>query len=366
MTAKRAEPRHDGGTELFPRMQSDGFEQVVFCTDRTTSLRAIIALHDLRLGPALGGTRFYAYPTEEYALTDALNLARAMTYKAALADLPLGGGKAVILGNPSTDKTPALLQAYGTFVDRLNGNYITTVDSGTSAEDMDVIRKTTRHVVGVTEANGGSGDPSPMTALGVAEGIRACSKFVFGSADLAGKRVAIQGLGHVGRPLAKRLRELGASLVVADTNRANLERATNELGAEVVDSKEIFAIKCDILAPCALGGVINAETIKKLKCRILAGAANNQLASEEIGRELHAREIVYAPDFAINAGGLIQMGLETDNFDWTKVETKTRNIFNTITKILEISQKEKRPTSDVAVQLAEKRLDSAPRKTRKS
>jgi leucine dehydrogenase len=279
-----------------------------------------------------------------------------MTYKAAIADLPFGGGKAVIIGDPTKDKKPALFESFGMFIDRLGGNYITTVDSGTSPEDMDVIRKRTRHVVGGSESKGGSGDPSPMTAFGVTEGIKACAKFVYGSPDLSGKRIAVQGIGHVGLPLARNLRKLGASLIVADTNKANLEKATTELGAEVVDSNEIAGVKCDIFSPCALGGVIHSETVKKLRCQIVAGAANNQLASDEVGEELHACGIIYAPDFVINAGGLIQVGLEVNGYDPAKAEAKTKNIFNTITLILERSKTETRPTSEIAIRLAEERL----------
>src|SRR5580765_2041889 len=327
-------PSKTPSSNVFSHTDTQGFEQVVFCNDRETGLRTIISIHNTRLGPSLGGCRFYPYESEEAALTDSLNLARAMTYKAALANLPLGGGKAVIIGNPLKDKTPSLWKAYAHFVDRLGGQYITTVDSGTATSDMDIVRKYTKYVVGMSPAAGGSGDPSPTTALGVAEGIRACAKFVFGSDSLTGKKVAIQGIGHVGFVLAKRLKALGAQLLVSDKNKEALAKASKELGAEVIDASSIFSTPCDIFAPCALGGVINSETVSKLKCAVVAGAANNPLSSPEIAEELHKQKITYAPDFAINAGGLIHVASEWNGFNPKSVEETTLKIYETILTIL--------------------------------
>jgi len=349
---------------LFSRLEAEGYEEVVFCFDPNSGLKSIIALHNLQLGPGLGGCRFYHYPSEESALDDALNLAQAMTYKAALAGLDLGGGKSVILGDPQKDKTKSRLRAFGSFVERLSGNYITTVDSGTSPEDMDVVLETTRHVVGATPTKGGSGDPSPMTAIGVVEGIRACAKFVFGSTDLTGKRIALQGMGHVGLPLAQQLAELGAVLIVTDTNKNHLQIMSQKLKAEIVEPNEIYNVKCDIFAPCAMGGVLNDETVSKLRCQIVAGSANNQLRSENVAETLRAQGIVYAPDFAINAGGLIQVAHELHGFDRAKAEGKTRKIFDTITNILTAAEREKINTSKVALRLAKERLEKSPSKLR--
>jgi leucine dehydrogenase len=343
-------------SNVFSHADSEGFEQVVFCHDRETGLRSIISIHSTLLGPSLGGCRFYPYETEEDALTDSLNLARAMTYKAALAELPLGGGKAVIMGNPATDKTPSLWKAYAHFVDRIGGQYITTVDSGTSTADMDLVRQHTKFVVGMSPSAGGSGDPSPTTALGVAEGIRATAKFVFGSDSLQGKKIAIQGIGHVGFVLAKRLKGFGAQILVSDKSKEALAKASKELGAEVIDSPSLFSTPCDIFAPCALGGVINNETVSKLKCAIVAGAANNPLSSPEIAEGLHKRGISYAPDFAINAGGLIHVASELDGFNAKRVEEKTMKIYDTILTILKRAQSEKVSPSHLAMTLASERL----------
>lgn len=342
---------------IFPKLQTDGFEQVVFFNDSTTKLRSIVAIHSTKLGPALGGCRFFPYTDEESALADVLNLAEAMTYKASLAGLPLGGGKGVIIGDPDRDKSEALWRAYGKCIDRLGGLYITTEDSGTSPTDMDVVRKVTKHVVGFAPKGGGSGDPSPMTALGVFEGIKAILKFTFGSDDLKGRRIAIQGVGHVGMPLARRLKAAGASLIVSDRNQLYLKTAVSELGAETVSPNDIFQVECDVFSPCAMGGVINEQTIDSLRCRIVAGAANNQLASETMGRKLLARGIAYAPDFAINAGGLINVHQEIVGYDAMKAEEKTRQIHSTILTILESAKRENTTTSSIALRLARERLN---------
>jgi leucine dehydrogenase len=341
---------------VFEQTDADGFEQVVFCHDRATGLRAIIAVHNTVLGPSLGGCRFFPYADEAAALTDALGLAQAMTYKASLAGLDLGGGKAVIWGDPEKDKTDALLSAYAERVDRLRGTYITTVDSGTHPSDMDRIRKSTKHVVGMSPANGGSGDPSPSTARGVAEGMKACAEAAFGSDDLSGRRIALQGVGAVGFPLARILSGWGAKLIVADKNRANLERAVREFKAEAVDVDAVFGVACDILAPCAMGRAIHETTLPKLRCKVVAGAANNQLASPGIADELHRRGILYAPDYAINAGGLIHVSAEYGVFEPGAVETKVRAIRGTIASILARSSRENRSPALVALDMARERV----------
>jgi leucine dehydrogenase len=337
-------------------IEQNGFEKVVHCTDPASGLKSIISVHNTQLGPSLGGCRFYPYTSEPAALEDGTRLAQAMTYKASLAGLPLGGGKAVIIGNPMKDKSPALWKAYAAFVDSFQGSYITTVDSGTMSQDMDEIRKTTRYVVGMSKANGGSGDPSPTTALGVCEGVRAAAKFAFGSDDLAGKRIAIQGLGNVGFRLAQRLKDLGASLVVADSKPESVERAVKELGAEVVGIQEILSVKCDILAPCALGKTINSKSIAKLRTPVVAGAANNQLETEEDGELLHQKGVLYAPDFAINSGGLIHVESEWVGFDPKAVEKRTREIYDTMLKIFRASRDQNKSPSHVAIDIAKERL----------
>jgi len=343
-------------TAPFRFFENGDFEQVVFCSDRKSGLRAIIAVHSTALGPALGGCRFFDYPDEDSALRDVLNLACAMTYKAALAGLALGGGKAVIMGNPYMQKTDARMGAFGHFVDRLGGTYITTEDSGTTAKDMDLLRTVTKHVTGSSE---GSGDPSPVTAVGVFEGIRAAAQAVFGSTQLSGRRIALQGVGNVGFRLAQHLKGAGASLVVADRNKLHLERAAKELGAEVVQPAEIASVKCDIFSPCAMGGAINEETIPDLRCAIVAGAANNQLASDEAGDLLAKRGIAYVPDFAINAGGLISVAGEVMGYDRDEALQRTREIYQTVSKILTAAAEERISPHWIALRLAQERLARA-------
>jgi leucine dehydrogenase len=340
------------------RMVDGSYEQVVFCHDAASGLRSIIAVHSTKLGPSLGGCRVNPYPDEESALIDVLRLSQAMTYKSSLAGMDLGGGKAVIIGDPLKDKTPALFTAFGKFVDRLNGAYITAEDVGTSSQDMDIIHKQTQHVTGTSPSTGGAGDPSPVTALGVIEGIKACLNHVFGSPSIQGKTIAIQGVGHVGYPLARGLRQEGANLIVTDPNSINSERARTELGAKVVSLDEIFGVTCDVLAPCALGGFINEKTLKKIKAPIIAGAANNQLSTDDVGDLLLEKGIVYAPDFAINAGGVIHVGQEHYGYDRAKVDAKVKRIYDTITDILNRSKKEKISTARIAVQMAKERLQA--------
>jgi leucine dehydrogenase len=341
---------------LFGHLDAYDYGEVHFKLDKATGLRAIVAVHDTRLGPSLGGCRFIHYDTEEAAVIDALRLARGMTYKAALAGLPHGGGKSVILRPAQVFDRVALFRAFGKFIDDLRGHYITAEDSGTGLEDMEVIRSVTKWVTGVDPSHGGSGDPSPFTALGVRRGIEACVEHKLGKASLKGVHVAVQGVGHVGYHLCKELHAAGASITVADVDALKAERAHREFGATVVPLGGIFDVACDVFAPCALGSALNDETIPRLKARIVAGAANNQLAVPRNGDDLHARGILYAPDYAINAGGLVNVAQEVVGYDEKKSREKTLQIKDTITEIVARSEKLKAPTYKVADMLVEERL----------
>ncbi|MEW6031306.1 MAG: Glu/Leu/Phe/Val dehydrogenase dimerization domain-containing protein [Bacillota bacterium] len=342
--------------EVFVGMQKHGFEQVVFCYNESAGLKAIIAIHDTTLGPALGGLRMWPYATEEDAVFDVLRLARGMTYKAAAAGLNLGGGKAVIIADPRRDKSEALFRAFGRFVQSLGGRYITAEDVGTTVEDMDYIHMETDYVTGVSTAYGSSGDPSPATAFGVWRGMKACAKEAFGSESLAGKRVAIQGVGHVGQNLARHLYDEGARLVVSDINEEAVARARAEFRAEAVDPEAIYDVECDIFSPCALGAVLNPETIPRLKTRVVAGAANNQLLSDSDGDTLHERGILYAPDYVINAGGLINVADELEGYNRDRAFKKITGIYANIEKVIGISKRDRIPTYRAADRLAEERI----------
>ena len=294
--------------EPFELMTTMGHERVLVCSNPDVGLRAIIAVHSTVLGPGLGGTRMWPYASFDEALTDVLRLSRGMTYKAAAAGVHLGGGKAVILGDPKHDKSEALLRAFGAYVESLGGLYITAEDVGTSTDDMDVIATETRWVTGVSPENGGSGDPSPVTAFGTLQGMHAAAEEAFGDSSLKGRSVAIQGLGNVGFHLAAYLRKEGAKVFGCDIDADRIARAQSEAAVEVVSTDEIFAVDCDVFAPCALGAILNENTIPRLRCKVVAGAANTQLAVEERdGQALAARGILYAPDFVGNAGGLINV-----------------------------------------------------------
>jgi leucine dehydrogenase len=338
---------------LFERLAALGFGELHVARDEATGLRALVGLYSTRLGPAIGGTRVRAYATEGDAIDDVLRLARAMAYKAALAHLPHGGGKAVIIPPEGAFDRAALFTAYGRFVDALGGRYVTSEDSGTAQADMDVIRKVTRHVVG---SSSGLGDPSPSTALGVRRGIEAVARACLGRADLAGLKVALQGVGHVGTHLARELARAGAELVITDVDPARRKAVASELGARTVEPEAILDQECDVLAPCALGGVITPELVPRLRCRAVAGAANNQLASREVGRALHARKIFYAPDYAINAGGLIHVAAEYAGRDAASAREGTMAIFDTIVAIAERSRREDAPPGEVADRMAEELL----------
>lgn len=343
--------------EIFKNMEKYDYEQLVFCQDNVSGLKAIIAIHDTTLGPALGGTRMWPYTSEEDAIIDVLRLSRGMTYKNAAAGLNLGGGKAVIIADPKTDKSEALFRAFGRFVESLNGRYITSEDVGICVEDMDIVRKETRHVNGVGAIAGASGDPSPVTAFGVLQGIKACAKAVWGSEKLKGKKVAIQGLGHVGYYLAKHLHDEGANLVVTDINDENIERVVKATGAQVVSPADIYGVDCDIFAPTALGAIINDETIPKLKCKIIAGAANNQLKEERHGDILHSKGILYAPDYIINAGGVINAADEFNgDYNRERALKAVKIVYRNLEEIIEISQRDNIPTYKAANILAERRI----------
>lgn len=344
---------------VFDHPEMGAHEDIVFAQDRETGLRAIIAVHDTTLGPALGGCRVWPYETAAHALTDALRLSRGMTYKNALAGLDLGGGKAVILADPRKDKTTEMMEAFGRHVERFSGTYITAEDVGVSPEDMDAVARQTDHVRG-TRATG-LGDPSPYTALGVFEGIRASARHMFGSDDLGGRTVSVQGLGHVGFDVARRLRDAGAALIVSDIHAPAVLRAMEELGATAVDPAEAHMVEADIFVPCALGAGLNARTVPQIRARIVAGAANNQLQTPADGAALRKRGILYAPDYAINAGGVISIALATPGGGDERVREKTLAIAETLTAIFERADKEDTTPERVADRMAEERLASARR-----
>ena len=340
-----------------------GHEQVVFCQDAPTGLRAIIAIYSTRLGPALGGTRFYPYPGEVAALADVLSLSRAMAYKNALAGLDLGGGKAVIIGDPARLKSEALLRAYGRFVESLNGRYLTACDVGTSSEDMDVIARECRHVTGRTVPNGGAGDSSVLTAFGVFQGMRAAAEHVWGAASLAGRSVAIEGVGKVGSHLVGHLLAAEAQVVICDVAEAAVERVrARHPAVQVAGSRaELTAGQMDIYSPCALGGSIDDQTAAGLAARIVCGGANNQLAHPGIEKQLADRGIVYAPDYLVNAGGVIQVADELAGFNFDRAQARAARIFDTTKKILAMADEEGVPPAVAADRLAERRMSEVGR-----
>lgn len=349
-----------GTLSVLGRMEEHDHEEILFCYDRTTGLKSIIAVHDTTLGPALGGTRMWPYATEAEALNDVLRLSRGMTYKSALAGLDLGGGKAVIIGDARTQKTEAMFRRFGRFVDSLNGRYITAEDVGMSTAEMVNIRKETKYVAGLPEEMGGSGDPSPVTAYGVFCGIKAAAKTAYGSDDLSGRKVAVQGAGNVGRHLTGLLIKDGATVFLTDIHDDKLA-AIKALHPEVtiVKPDTIPSIDVDIYSPCALGAVVNDDTLKTMKCSVIAGAANNQLADEKVhGPALMERGILYAPDYLINAGGIINCSWERRGYDRKAAMAQTENIYNTALSIFKRSQDEKVPTYLAANQAAEQRVRS--------
>ena len=344
--------------EILNKMTKYGHEQVTMYSDPESGLRGIIAIHDTTLGPSCGGTRMWPYASEADALADALRLSQAMTYKSAAAGLNLGGGKGVIIGDPRTDKTEGLLRAWGRFVDTLGGRYLTTTDVGTTGRDLESVHQETQHVVGLDTTLGGSGDTSIMTGLGIYMGMRACAAHAWGSDSLRGRRIAMQGFGKVATHTAEHLLEDDAQIFATDISEAALDKA-RQMGVNVVGPDEIYDVKCDIFAPCALGGVINAETIDRLHCSIVAGGANNQLATPEDGEELHRRGIIYAPDFLINAGGIINAAAEIGQpYNPDRSRQQTERIYEQMAAVLTTSSKKEISTARAADLLAEKRLAS--------
>ncbi len=343
--------------ELFRYMEQYDYEQLVFCQDKQSGLKAIIAIHDTTLGPALGGTRMWTYESEEAAIEDALRLARGMTYKNAAAGLNLGGGKTVIIGDPRKDKNEEMFRAFGRYIQGLNGRYITAEDVGTTVEDMDIIHDETDFVTGISPAFGSSGNPSPVTAYGVYKGMKAAAKSAFGTDSLEGKTVAVQGVGNVAYNLCRHLHEEGAKLIVTDINKEAVERAVAEFGARAVDPDDIYSQECDIYAPCALGATINDDTIPQLKAKVIAGAANNQLKETRHGDQIHDMGIVYAPDYVINAGGVINVADELYGYNSERALKKVEGIYGNIERVLEISNRDRIPTYLAADRLAEERIE---------
>ncbi|HLV59350.1 MAG TPA: Glu/Leu/Phe/Val dehydrogenase [Natronosporangium sp.] len=338
--------------------EETGHEQVVFCEDKRTGLRAIIGIYSTALGPALGGTRFYPYATEQEAIHDVLELSRAMAYKSALAGLDLGGGKAVIWGDPEQIKTEALLRAYGRFVESLGGRYITACDVGTYVQDMDIIARETRHVTGRSEVYGGAGDSSVLTAYGVFQGMRAAAEHVWGSPTLRGRRVGIAGLGKVGKHLAGHLLEDGATVVATDISEKALEWArTHHPEIELVDdTTKLITSEIDVYAPCALGGALNDETVPVLAARIVAGAANNQLARPGLDQDLAARGVLYVPDYLVNAGGVIQVADEIEGFNFERARLRVAGIYDTTRRLLAQAEAEGVTPAVAADRMAERRM----------
>ena len=343
--------------KIFDYLEKYDYEQLVICQDKTSGLKAIICIHDTTLGPALGGTRMWNYECEEDAILDALRLARGMTYKNAAAGLNLGGGKTVIIGDSRTEKSEELFRAFGRYVQSLNGRYITAEDVGTTVRDMDWVNLETKFVTGVSASSGASGDPSPMTARGVWRGMKAAAKEAYGSDSLNGKTIAIQGLGHVGYYLAKHLHEEGAKLIVTDIHEDVIKRVVDEMGATVVGCEEIFGVEADIFAPCAMGAVINDETIPQFKFKIIAGAANNVLKEERHGDKLHELGIIYAPDYVINAGGVINVADELAGYNYERALAKVEMVYDNVAKVIEIAKRDNIPTYKAADRMAEERIE---------
>ena len=342
---------------IISQMSTMGHDQILFCSDNETGLKAIIAIHDTTLGPALGGTRMWVYSNELEALHDVLRLSRGMTYKNAISNLALGGGKAVIIGDSKTMKSEALFRRFGKFVDSLAGNYITAEDVGISPSDMVWVSKETKHVVGLP---GKSGDPSPVTAFGTYMGMKACSKLRYGSDSLEGKKILVQGVGHVGEYLVEYLSKEGAEIFISDIHEDTIARILKTYGATQIDLNDVYDIEMDIYAPCALGGTLNDDTISRLKCGIVAGAANNQLKDEKIhGIALLEKDILYAPDFAVNAGGVINCFSEVEGLSSEWALKKAEDIYHTIFDIVKRSKDENIPSHIIAMQMAQEKINKA-------
>ncbi len=351
---------------VFGQVSFDGHEQVVFCNDKDTGLKAIIGIHNTVLGPALGGTRMWNYANEWEALNDVLRLSRGMSFKSSISGLNLGGGKAVIIGDAKTQKTPELMRKFGEYVNSLSGKYITAEDVGMETKDMDTVREVTQYVTGISEEKGGSGNPSPITAYGVFMGLKAATKYRFGSDNLEGKKVLVQGIGHVGEVLVQHLTESGAIVTIADINEDRLNAVGQKYGAKIFTGDDLYSAEVDIYAPCALGATINDATIHKIQAKVIAGAANNQLANEVIhGTILKDKGILYAPDFLINAGGVINVYSELANLTRAQVMEKTENIYNTSLEIFKFAETNNITTHQAAMSIAQKRIDDRKNELRK-
>ncbi|MFD0963815.1 Glu/Leu/Phe/Val family dehydrogenase [Pseudofulvibacter geojedonensis] len=344
---------------VFGQLSFDNHEQIVFCNDKDTGLKAIIGIHNTVLGPALGGTRMWQYNNEWEALNDVLRLSRGMTFKSAVAGLNLGGGKAVIIGNAKTQKTPELMKKFGEFVHSLSGKYITAEDVGMETSDMDLVRDVTPYVTGISESRGGAGNPSPITAYGVFMGMKAAAKQKYGSDVLEDKRVIVQGIGHVGESLVEHLTNEGAKVVIADINQERLEAVSKKYGATIFTGDNLYGLDADIYAPCALGATVNDATINQLKVDIIAGAANNQLANEVVhGNMLQEKGILYAPDFVVNAGGIINVYAELEGYGKTEIMRKTENIYNTTLEIFNLADSKGITTHAASLEVAKARIET--------
>ena len=340
---------------LFETVHTTEHEQVVFCHNKDAGLKGIIAIHNTTLGPALGGLRMWPYATEQEALEDVLRLSRGMTYKAAVAGLNLGGGKSVLIGDPRTDKSEALFRAFGRFIDSLHGRYITAEDVGIDVNDMEYVFQETDNCVGVHQVHGGSGDPSPFTAFGTLQGIRASLQRKFGNEEVGSYRYAVQGVGHVGFELVKLLRNEGAKVFVTDINEEAVRQCV-ELGCEAVGLEDIYEADADVFCPTALGAVVNEQTIPRFKFKVVCGAANNQLATDECGDELENRGILYAPDYAVNAGGLMNVSIEFEGYNRERAKRMMRTIYYNVSKIFQIAERDGIPSWRAADRMAEERI----------
>ncbi|MCT8340939.1 leucine dehydrogenase [Flavobacteriaceae bacterium TK19130] len=344
---------------VFGQLSFDDHEQIVFCNDKDTGLKAIIGIHNTVLGPALGGTRMWQYTSEWEALNDVLRLSRGMTYKSAITGLNLGGGKAVIIGDARTQKTPELMKRFGEFVHSLNGKYITAEDVGMETSDMDLVRTVTPYVTGISEEKGGAGNPSPITAYGVFMGMKAAAKHAFGSDVLEDRTVYVQGIGNVGEALVEHLSNEGARVFIADINQDRLAEVRDKYSVEIYGGNNLYGEEMDIYAPCALGATVNDITIDQLKAKVIAGAANNQLAEEQKhGKLLKEKGIVYAPDFLINAGGIINVYAELEDYGKKEIIRKTENIYNTTLEILKHADSNDITTHQAAFNIAQSRIDA--------
>lgn len=342
---------------LFETIHGTEHEQVVFCHNKDAGLKAIIAIHNTTLGPALGGLRMWPYATEEEAVKDVLRLSRGMTYKAAVAGLNLGGGKSVIIGDPKSDKSEALFRAFGRFIESLHGRYITAEDVGIDVNDMEYLFQETDNVVGVHQVHGGSGDPSPFTAYGTLQGIRASLQRKYGNEVVGDYSYAVQGCGHVGYELVKLLRDEGAKVFVTDINEEAVQ-ACVDLGCEAVGLEEIYDVDAQVFSPCALGAVVNEETIPRFKFDIVCGASNNQLATGEDGAALEDRGILYAPDYAVNAGGLMNVSIEFEGYNRERAMRMMRTIYYNVSQIFKIAERDNITTAEAADRLAEERIET--------